>query len=194
MKKAIVFLMVLGVFTFNVFTAEVANTQVKFEFTSGGLTEQNFAFVTSATAVTDMTTAKTVQNVSSIPIEATSDDFTENSTFTENFNFIWYYYSTEALNVTLKVGAMQNSGKTEELSWTITPSSAFGNTNNTASYSEITAPDVGDTTKDVEIVKVTAPNVMTQNWGNIQLAGVVDITGATPGTYTSKITAEISSN
>ena len=186
--------MVLGVFTFNVFTAEVANTQVEFEFTSGELTEQNFAFVTSATTVTDMTTAKTVQNVSSIPIEATSDDFTENSTFTENFNFIWYYYSTEALNVTLKVGAMQNSGKTEELSWTITPSSAFGNTNNTASYSEITAPDVGDTTKDVEIVKVTAPNVMTQNWGNIQLAGVVDITGAAPGTYTSKITAEISSN
>ena len=194
MKKAIVFLMVLGVFTFNVFTAEVAKTQVKFEFTSGGLTEQNFAFVTSATAVTDMTTAKTVQNVSSIPIEATSGDFTENSTFTENFNFIWYYYSTEALNVTLKVGAMQTDDMANDLGWTITPSKVTGTDANIASYSTITAPEKGESTTAGEIVTVAAPNVMIQNWGNIQLAGVVDITGAAPGTYTSKITAEISSN
>lgn len=186
--------MVLGVFTFNVFTAEVANTQVEFEFTSGELTEQNFAFVTSATTVTDMTTAKTVQNVSSIPIEATSDDFTENSTFTENFNFIWYYYSTEALNVTLKVGAMQAADKANDLGWTITPSKSAGNDANTASYSTIIAPEKGESATAGEIVTVAAPNVMTQNWGNIQLAGVVDITGAAPGTYTSKITAEISSN
>ena len=193
MKKAIVFLMVLGVFTFNVFTEEVANTLVTFSFSSDNLADQNFAFIDSTVTVDSMADARDAENDVDITIAASATE--GSTTIKKDFNFIWYYYSADALEVTLKVGAMQNEGKSKALTWKITPSSAFGNDNNTATalYSEITAPDAGDNTENLEIVTVAAPTVMTQNWGNIKLAGVVDANGATPGKYTSAITAEISS-
>ena len=192
MKKAIVFLMVLGVFTFNVFTANVASTEVEFTFSSDDLADQNFAFIDSTVTVDSMEDARVAVNNGNITMAASATE--GSTTIKKDFNFIWYYYSADALKVTLKVGAMQNSGKTEELSWTITPSSAFGNNNNTASYLEITAPDAGDSTKNQDVVTVASTGVMKQSWGNIKLAGVVDANGATPGTYTSAITAEISAN
>ena len=62
MKKAIVFLMVLGVFTFNVFTEEVANTLVTFSFSSDNLADQNFAFIDSTVTVDSMADARDAEN------------------------------------------------------------------------------------------------------------------------------------
>lgn len=190
MKKAIVFLMVLGAFLTSVAASEVASTNVGFSFVDGGISKQNFIFTQDVSTVTTSSGAASAQDGGDITIATSSLDGTAASTV---FYFVWYFYSTQGLDVTLKVGAMQTSDRSTVIEdWDVLPEKSNGNIENTASYSNIDAPSTaGDTTSNKVIVTVAKPNVMTENWGVIKLTGTVDLDGVAPGIYSSEITADI---
>ena len=192
MKKAIVFLMVLGVFLAGVVAIENATTNVGFKFDDGGISKYNFIFTQDVSAVTTSSGAASAKDGGDITIDTSADNL-NGTTASEVFNFVWYFYSTQGLNVTLKVGAMQTADKSTVIEdWNVSPEKSNGNDHNTATLSNIKAPTAaGETTSDQGIVTVAKPNVMTENWGVIKLTGTVDLEGVAPGTYSSAIIADI---
>ena len=192
MKKAIVFLMVLGAFLTSVAANEVASTNVTFSFEDGGISKQNFIFTQDVSTVTTSSGAASAQDGGNITIDTRSDNL-NGTKASEVFYFVWYFFSTQGLDVTLKVGAMQTSNKSDVIEdWDVLPEKSNGNNNNKAPSSNIDAPSTaGELTSDQVIVTVDKPNVMTENWGVIKLTGTVDLDGVDPGTYSSKITADI---
>ena len=193
MKKAIVFLMVLGVFLAGVVAIENATTNVGFSFLDGGISNYNFVFTQKDKAVSSASGALAAEDGGNITISTASENLDGTKASTE-FNFVWYFYSTQGLTVTLKVGAMQNTAATDVIeAWDILPEETAGSNSSTASLSRIEAPTtVNETTQGQDIVIVSKPNVMTENWGNIKLTGTVDLNGVAPDTYSSAITASIS--
>lgn len=193
MKKAIVFLMVLGVFLASVVAIENATTNVGFSFLDGGISNYNFVFTQKDGAVSSAAGALDAEDGGDIEISTTSENLNGTKASTE-FNFVWYFYSTQGLTVTLKVGAMQNTAATDVIeAWDILPEKTAGSNGSTASLSKIEAPTtVNETTQGQDIVIVQKPTVMTENWGNIKLTGTVDLNGVAPDTYSSVITASIS--
>ena len=193
MKKAIVFLMVLGAFLTSVAANEVASTDVTLSFEDGGISKQNFIFTQDVSTVTTSSGAASAQDGEAITIDTGSNNL-NGTKASEVFYFVWYFFSTQGLDVTLKVGAMQTSDKSAVIGdWDVLPEKYNGNSNNNVtSYSNIDAPSAtGELTSDQVIVTVDKPDVMTENWGVIKLTGTVDLDGVDPGTYSSKITADI---
>ena len=188
MKKAIWFVLVLGFVLMGVMADE--ETVVTLEYDASSLSTTKIVFgsnpLTSMQAVIDAT------NDGDLDKKPEAGD--EEATI--EFCLSWYHYSPAGLEVTLKVGAMKND--TSYLSWTVTPSLDSvnkGGTDNTANLSAITAPSVTDdtTTADQVVVSVASNSdgKMTQSYGNVKLAGVAILKDAVPGTYTSSITAAI---
>ena len=198
MKKAIVFAMVLAVFLMTALAAELDNnpsTQVSLTISNESLEKFNIAFTEEA--VTSLAAASTTENVGSITMASPAAGATEVS---EEFNLVWYIYSTSNLEVEIAVGPMKDSG-TNVVPFGITPVTDSTNkdgTENTAiNGSEITAPGTsGDQpTKSTIVTVATAEGgKMAQSYGNVKLTGKVNLVGAVPASYSSEIKTTVTSN
>ena len=198
MKKAIVFAMVLAVFLMTALAAELDNnpsTQVSLEISNESLEKFNIAFTKDA--VTSLAAASTADNVGSIPMTIPDAGATEVS---EEFNLVWYIYSTSNLGVEIAIGPMKDSG-TNVVPFGITPvtdSTNRSGTENTAiNGSEITAPGTSDGEPEESTIVTVATATggkMAQSYGNVKLTGTVDLVGAVPASYSSVITTTVTSD
>ena len=197
MKKAIVFAMVLAVFLMTALAAELDNnpsTQVSLTISNESLEKFNIAFTEEA--VTSLAAASTTENVGSITMASPAAGATEVS---EEFNLVWYIYSTSNLGVEIAVGPMKDSG-TNVVPFGITPetdsTNKSGTENTAANGSEITAPVTSDgqpTKSTIVTVATAAGGKMAQSYGNVKLTGKVNLVGAVPASYSSTITTTVTS-
>lgn len=197
MKKAIVFAMVLAVFLMTALAAVPGNpsTEVSLTINNESLEKFNIAFTEDA--VTSLTAASTAENVGSITMTSPDAGATEVS---EEFNLVWYIYSTSNLGVEIAVGPMKDSG-TNVVPFGITPetdsTNKDGTENKAINDSEITAPGTSaeqSTKSTIVTVAVAKDGKMTQSYGNVKLTGTVDLVGAVPASYSSAITTTVTSD
>ena len=194
MKRAIVFLMIIGVVLMSVIAADPnqPQTNVNFTFSTENLEKFNIQFTEDAIEAME-TAASTNSGVGEFTMDAPAQGATEKSI---DFNLVWYLYSDGGITVDLTVNPMKTDNG-DVLGWTVasTVDSTYkAGTSNTAGGQSIQAPisaEAQGTTKQIVNVAANADGKMTQSYGNVALTGTATVDNAKPDTYKSLITTTV---